>query len=98
MKRYLVLVFYTAKPGMREAFVREVADAGILDEIRREDGAIRYEYYYSAENEDGILLPEEWAGEKAQQVHLQKPHMERLKEMKGRFIGQTQILFQGMVG
>ena len=49
-------------------------------------------------NSDGILLTEEWAGEKEQQVHLQKPHMERLKEMKGRFIGQTQLLFQGMVG
>lgn len=45
-------VVYTAKPGCREAFVRQIVMEGIADTIRREEGCIRYDYYFSAQQED----------------------------------------------
>ena len=53
-------VVYTAKPGCREAFVRQIVMEGIADTIRREAGCIRYDYYFSAQQEDEILLVEQW--------------------------------------
>ena len=41
-------VAYTAKPGCRETFVRQIVMEGIADTIRREEGCIRYDYYFSA--------------------------------------------------
>ena len=38
-------VAYTAKPGCRETFVRQIVMEGIADTIRREEGCIRYDYY-----------------------------------------------------
>ena len=40
-------VAYTAKPGCRETFVRQIVMEGIADTIRREEGCIRYDYYFS---------------------------------------------------
>ena len=42
-------VAYTAKPGCRETFVRQIVMEGIADTIRREEGCIRYDYYFSAQ-------------------------------------------------
>ena len=47
-------VAYTAKPGCRETFVRQIVMEGIADTIRREEGCIRYDYYFSAQQEDEI--------------------------------------------
>lgn len=54
----LLSVKYTARPGGGEKFVREITDSGILDAVRAEDGCISYDYYFSAESPDTVLLIE----------------------------------------
>ena len=54
----LLLVKYTAKPGGGEKFVREITASGILNTVRAEDGCEGYDYYFSAENPDTVLLVE----------------------------------------
>lgn len=76
-------VAYTAKPGCREAFVRQIVMEGIADTIRREEGCIRYDYYFSAQQEDKILLVEQWQTQAHQRIHLQQPHMARLRGAEG---------------
>lgn len=49
-------VRYTVKPGMRNAFVKDVLDSGLLDEVRRENGCLEYCYYCSAKKESLALL------------------------------------------
>ncbi len=76
---------------MRESFVGEIISSGILDKIRHEDGIIRYEYYYNADDSSNILLLEEWESEEHQQKHLLAPHMTELKEIKDRYISETDV-------
>lgn len=47
MSNYVLHVRYTVKPGMRNAFVKDVLDSGLLDEVRRENGCLEYCYYCS---------------------------------------------------
>lgn len=54
----LLLVKYTAKPGGGEKFVRKITASGILNTVRAEDGCISYDYYFSAESPDTVLLIE----------------------------------------
>ena len=58
MEQLLLLVTYTARPGMREEFVQKVREAGILEAIRKENGCVRYDYFYSEEDENQLLLVE----------------------------------------
>lgn len=81
-------VVYTAKPGCREAFVRQIVMEGIADTIRREEGCIRYDYYFSAQQEDEILLVEQWQTQAHQRIHLQQPHMARLRELKEQYVAE----------
>lgn len=91
MAAYLVLITYQAKPGCREKFVDAVTNGGILTAIRKEDGCRRYQYFYSAEQQDAILLIEEWKSKAHQDLHMTQPHMAELMRLKGEYILETTI-------
>ena len=84
-------VVYTAKPGCRETFVRQIVMEGIADTIRREEGCIRYDYYFSAQDENELLLIERWESAAHQRVHMEQPHMARLREIKEKYIADTRL-------
>ena len=82
---------YFAKPGRREEFLHRIVTGGILDAIRKEDGCQRYDYYLSCQNEDEVLLLEEWESEAQQQVHMEQEHMKQLMEIKNDCIADTRL-------
>lgn len=90
-KQILLLVTYKCKPAARERFVDEVTQAGIIRQIALEDGYISYDYYLSAADPDVLLLVEKWSSEKHQQAHLQTEHMNRLKEIKDKYVTDTAV-------
>lgn len=84
-------VKYTARPGCRESYVRQIVSEGILTAIRGEEGCLRYDYYFSAQEENVVLLIEQWESEAHQRIHMQQPHMARLRELKAQYIESTSI-------
>ena len=87
----LLLVKYTAKPGGGEKFVREITASGILTTVRAEDGCISYDYYFSAESPDTVLLIEKWVSPEQQEAHLQSAHMAELMKIKEKYISDTSV-------
>ncbi len=86
---YTIYVKFTCLPKKREAFIEKVKETGVLDAIRAEDGCIRYDYYLSEKDPNELLLIEQWESKKHQQIHIEQPHMERLREFKGDYITDT---------
>ena len=91
MSEFSLLVTYTAQPGCREKFLREMVTRGLLDAIRQEDGCLCYDYYLSVEEENTILLVERWASEAHQQKHMTAPHMAALRALKDELIADTRL-------
>lgn len=92
MEEQLILyVRYQAKDGCREAFVREIVETGILTLIREEAGCLAYDYYFSAQDENEVLLIERWESAAHQRVHMEQPHMARLREIKETYIASTTL-------
>ena len=92
MEEQLTLyVRYMAKDGCRETFVRELVEAGILTLIREEPGCLAYDYYFSAQDENELLLIERWESAAHQRVHMEQPHMARLKAIKEQFVDSTAV-------
>ena len=89
MEELILYVRYHAKPGCREAFVRQVVEEGILTLIREEKGCLAYDYYFSAQDADELLLIERWESAAHQRVHMEQPHMARLKAIKEQFVDST---------
>ena len=84
-------VRYLAKPGCRETFLRQLTTHGVIDDIRREDGYLRYDYFLSVQNADEILLVEQWQTEEKQQAHLRAPHMDQLRRLKSEYVADAQL-------
>ena len=85
-------VTYTAKPDCREAFVRQIVTQGILTAIRNEEGCLAYDYYFSAQDENMVLLIERWASETHLRAHLTQPHMADLRKIKEEFVENTRLV------
>ena len=85
-------VNYFAKPGRREEFLRRIVEGGILAAIRAEEGCLRYDYYLSCQNEDEILLLEEWESAEFQALHLEQPDMKRLAQIKPDYVADTEVM------
>lgn len=88
---YTIYVVFECLPGKREAFVTRVREEGILAAVRAEDGCYRYDYYFSEEKENELLLIEAWESKKHQQVHIEQPHMARLRAIKGDYVVSTTL-------
>ncbi len=88
---YSIYVVFQSVPGKREAFIEKLHSEGIVEEVRKEDGCHRYDYYFSEKNPDEILLIEEWESKKHQEIHIEQPHMARLREIKTDYILSTNL-------
>ena len=88
---YTLAVVFKCIPGKREAFVERVRSEGILDAVLAEDGCHRYDYYFSEADSTELLLIEAWESERHQQVHIEQPHMARLRAIKGEYIETTTL-------
>ncbi len=88
---YTIAVTFTCLPDKREAFIKKVRATGILDAIRAEDGCGKYDYYLSEQDENELLLIEQWQTKDHQQKHLETPHMAQLRTFKADYISATTL-------
>lgn len=88
---YTIYVVFKSFDGKREAFIKKLQEEGIVDSVRAENGCIRYDYYYSEKDPNEILLIEEWESKEHQQIHIEQPHMARLREIKPEYIETSKL-------
>ena len=79
------------RQARRELFVRTLVEQGVLTAIRSEPGCLAYDYYFSAQDENELLLIERWESEAHQRVHLQQPHMDAVRAAKAQYIDSTEL-------
>lgn len=86
---YTIYVKFECFPKKREAFIEKVKETGVLDAIRAENGCIKYDYYLSENDENELLLIEQWESKQHQQTHIYQPHMNTLRSFKDDYITKT---------
>ena len=90
MKRF-VEVHYYVKPGMRQAFYDAVTESGIAAASRAEEGNEKYDYYFSPDNENELLLLEIWRDAEAVRLHGETAHFKALGALKQAYVTETVI-------
>lgn len=88
---YTIYVVFKCVPGKREEYIEKLKAEGIVDAVRTEDGCIRYDYYFSEKDPDEILLIEAWETKKHQEIHIEQPHMAKLRELKPDYVVSTKL-------
>ncbi|WP_281678537.1 putative quinol monooxygenase [Eggerthia catenaformis] len=80
-----VNIYYTGTNGNARKFISEMESSGIADKIRQEEGNLRYDYFYSAKDEETVLLIDSWKDQKSIDVHHQSPMMKDIILLRDKY-------------
>ena len=80
-----VHIYYTGENGSAKAFVREMMEQGIVQEIRYEKGNLKYEYFFPLEDEETVLLIDSWQSQEAIDLHHDSKVMEKITELRLKY-------------
>ena len=80
-----VHIYYTGENGSAKAFVKEMLTSGLVDEIRKEKGNRRYEYFFSVEAEETVLLVDSWDNQAAIDLHHASSIMDQITELRIKY-------------
>lgn len=78
-------IYYTGPKGNALKFIKEMINKGILEQIRKEKGNIRYEYFMPIEDPNTILLIDEWESKEALDLHHQSLMMQQIIKLREKY-------------
>ena len=80
-----ICIFYTGRNGSAKKFVDEMISNGIVDEIRKEEGNLRYEYFTPMDDDETVLLIDSWENQSAIDMHHKTPMMQKIIELRDKY-------------
>ncbi len=70
---------------VQKHFVKEMLTSGLVDEIKKEKGNRRYEYFFSVEDEETVLLVDSWDNQEAIDLHRSSSIMDQIMELRIKY-------------
>ena len=81
----IVNIYYKGKSGNAKKFAEEMVSSGIVDRVRKEDGNLRYEYFFPMEDPETVMLIDKWKDEEALNIHHKSPMMRKIAELREKY-------------
>ena len=83
---------YSAENGNARKYVEEMEKSGIADKIRNIEGCLRYDYFYPADDPEGLLLIDEWVDQEALNRYHSSPVMKEAAALREKYkLGGRQV-------
>ena len=76
---------YEGKNGSALLFAKEMLEQGVVAEIRKEPGNLRYEYFLPLEGGEKVLLLDSWIDQQALDAHHASPMMEKIAQLREKY-------------
>lgn len=76
---------YTGTNGNACRFAEEMENSGTAAAIRQEAGNLRYEYYFSMNDPETVLLIDAWESQEAIDVHHASPMMATIAALREKY-------------
>ena len=86
-----VNIYYRGENGNARKFAEEMMQRGIVAKIRAEKGNLRYDYFFSLEDPETLLLIDSWENQEAIDVHHASSMMEKITELRNRYAIHMQV-------
>ena len=80
-----VNIYYTGKGDSARRFAQEMVSSGIVDDIRKEEGNLRYEYFFPMEDEETVLLIDSWRDQSSLDIHHASPMMGEIIRLREKY-------------
>ena len=83
---------YTGENGSAKKYVEEMEESGIAAKIRAIEGCLRYDYFFPADDPEGLLLIDEWADQEALNRYHSSPVMQEAAALREKYkLGGRQV-------
>ena len=80
-----VHLYYKGTNGNARAFAEEMEAAGIAENIRKEPGNLRYQYFQPLDDPETILLIDSWTDQAAIDAHHASPMIAQLAALREKY-------------
>lgn len=81
----IVNIYYTGQNGNAKKFVDEMLLKGIVKNIRNEEGNEKYEYFYSVDNPETVLLIDKFKDQNALDMHHKSEMMKEIAQLREKY-------------
>lgn len=78
-------IYYTGENDSAKKFAEEMIKSGTVNDIRAEEGNLRYEYFLPIDDEKTVLLIDSWENQQAIDLHHQSPMMTKIAELREKY-------------
>ena len=66
-------------------YAQEMMESGNVEEIRKAEGNLQYEYFFPYDKEDEVLLIDAWENQEAIDKHHSSPMMKKIFELREKY-------------
>ena len=80
-----VIIRYKGVNGNAKKFVNEMISSRIVNDIRNEEGNLRYEYLYPIEDDESVILIDSWKDQASLDKHHQLPLMKKISGLREKY-------------
>ncbi len=78
-------IYYSGTNGNARKFAEEMISSGIVDEIRAEEGNLKYEYFFPFNDSETVLLIDSWKNQQALDLHHKSPMMSKIIGLREKY-------------
>lgn len=78
-------IFYTGEKDNARKFAEEMVASGIADDIRNEDGNLKYDYFFPMDDDETVLLIDSWKDQNALDKHHASPMMDKIIKLREKY-------------
>ena len=80
-----VNLYYTGTNGSARKFAEEMEAGGTAAKIRAEKGNLRYEYFFPMNDDQTVLLIDQWENQEAIDTHHTSPMMAEISRLREKY-------------
>ena len=81
----IINIYYSGTNENARKFAEEMLSSGIVDEIRAQEGNLKYEYFLPINDDETILLIDSWENQQALDTHHKSPMMQKIIDLREKY-------------
>ena len=78
-------IYYQGINQNARKIAEEMISSGVVEEIRKEEGNLRYEYFFPMEDKETVLLIDSWKNQHSIDIHHASPMMAKITELREKY-------------
>ena len=79
-----ILTYKGTKENLN-SFVQEMISTSTIEQIRKEEGNIRYEYFYPINDNNRLILIDSWKDQNSLDIHHKSKMMETISKLREKY-------------